>query len=49
MVFWLKRGIDGFRIDTVKMYSKGTELLDAPINDLTTELQFDPHLFCNGP
>ena len=49
MAFWLKRGIDGFRIDTVNMYSKGTELLDAPINDPTTELQFDPHLFCNGP
>ncbi|MCJ1243154.1 alpha-glucosidase mal12 [Trapelia coarctata] len=47
--FWLKRGIDGFRIDTVNMYSKGTELPDAPTRDPTTELQFDPHLFCNGP
>jgi len=47
--FWLKRGIDGFRIDTVNMYSKGNELPDAPTHDPTTELQFDPHLFCNGP
>ncbi|MCJ1405188.1 alpha-glucosidase mal12 [Xylographa trunciseda] len=47
--FWLEKGVDGFRIDTVNMYSKGTTLPDAPIVDPSTELQFGPHLFCNGP
>jgi oligo-1,6-glucosidase len=26
MHFWLQKGVDGFRIDTANMYSKGTEL-----------------------
>ncbi|MCJ1414134.1 alpha-glucosidase mal12 [Xylographa parallela] len=47
--FWLDKGVDGFRIDTVNMYSKGTTLPDAPIVDPSAELQFGPHLFCNGP
>ena len=39
MEFWLQRGVDGFRIDTVNMYSKG-EMLDAPITDEGAEWQF---------
>lgn len=49
MRFWLDRGVDGFRIDTVNMYSKGNEFPDAKINDHTSEFQMQPDLFCNGP
>lgn len=33
MEFWLKKGVDGFRVDTVNMYSKPPGLPDAPITD----------------
>ena len=33
MHFWLKRGIDGFRVDTVNKYSKVVTFPDAPIVD----------------
>jgi oligo-1,6-glucosidase len=49
MEFWLKKGVDGFRVDTVNMYSKGTELPDAPIIDAGVFEQPAPGLFCNGP
>ncbi|CZR67480.1 probable alpha-glucosidase (maltase) [Phialocephala subalpina] len=49
MEFWLKRGVDGFRIDTVNMYSKGTSFPDAPITDPGVFEQPAPGLFCNGP
>ncbi|KAF3005942.1 hypothetical protein E8E13_010080 [Curvularia kusanoi] len=48
MVFWLERGVDGFRVDTVNMYSKG-EMLDAPITDPGSEWQFAGYEYCNGP
>ncbi|KAF1829749.1 glycoside hydrolase [Decorospora gaudefroyi] len=48
MEFWLKRGVDGFRVDTVNMYSKG-EMLDAPVTDPGTEWQFAGYQYCNGP
>jgi len=48
MEFWLQRGVDGFRIDTVNMYSKG-EMLDAPITDEGAEWQFAGYQYCNGP
>ena len=31
MRFWLDKGVDGFRVDCVNMYSKGLEFPDAPI------------------
>lgn len=31
MEFWLKRGLDGFRVDTCSLYSKPNEYVDAPI------------------
>lgn len=49
MEFWLQKGVDGFRIDTVNMYSKGTELPDAPIIDSGIYEQPASDLFCNGP
>lgn len=48
MDFWLERGVDGFRVDTVNMYSKG-EMLDAPVTDPNSEWQFAGLQYCNGP
>ncbi|KAF2003443.1 glycoside hydrolase family 13 protein [Amniculicola lignicola CBS 123094] len=48
MEFWLKRGVDGFRVDTVNMYSKGS-MVDAPITDPRSEWQFAGLQYCNGP
>lgn len=48
MEFWLQRGVDGFRIDCVNMYSKG-DLHDAPVTDPSSELQQAGLTFCNGP
>ncbi|KAL3486085.1 glycoside hydrolase superfamily [Aspergillus germanicus] len=49
MEFWLKRGVDGFRIDVVNMYSKPPAFPDAPIVDPSTPYQPASALFCNGP
>lgn len=48
MEFWLQRGVDGFRIDCVNMYSKGA-LDDAPVTDPNLQLQHAGLTFCNGP
>ncbi|KAF2644274.1 alpha-glucosidase [Massarina eburnea CBS 473.64] len=48
MEFWLERGVDGFRVDTVNMYSKG-DMVDAPITDPSSEWQFAGLQYCNGP
>jgi hypothetical protein len=49
MVFWLDKGIDGFRIDTVNMYSKPSDYPDAKISDTGAFLQDASSLFVNGP
>ncbi|KAH7035939.1 glycoside hydrolase family 13 protein [Microdochium trichocladiopsis] len=49
MRFWLRRGVDGFRIDTVNKYSKRTEYVDAPVTDPTSPHQPAPEMWCNGP
>lgn len=49
MRFWLDRGIDGFRIDTVNKYSKRTDFPDAPITCPGVEHQPAPEMWCNGP
>ncbi|GAB5587469.1 hypothetical protein Unana1_02369 [Umbelopsis nana] len=49
MKFWLDLGVDGFRVDTVNMYSKILPFADAPIEDASDELQPAWMLFCNGP
>ncbi|OAQ60499.1 maltase [Pochonia chlamydosporia 170] len=48
MEFWLDRGVDGFRVDTVNMYSK-PDLSDAPIVDPKAPFQPAGLLYCNGP
>ena len=48
MLFWLDRGVDGFRIDTVNKYSK-KGYTDAPITDPTSPHQSAPEMWCNGP
>ncbi|KAI1860840.1 uncharacterized protein JN550_011155 [Neoarthrinium moseri] len=49
MRFWLDRGVDGFRIDTVNKYSKRTEYVDVPVTDPRWESQPAPEMWCNGP
>ncbi|KAI0595709.1 glycoside hydrolase family 13 protein [Biscogniauxia sp. FL1348] len=49
MRFWLARGVDGFRIDTVNKYSKRTEYADAPVTDPASPHQPAPEMWCNGP
>ncbi|KAK4149355.1 glycoside hydrolase superfamily [Chaetomidium leptoderma] len=49
MRFWLDRGIDGFRIDTVNKYSKRTDFPDAPITCPDALHQPAPEMWCNGP
>ncbi|KAF5004853.1 hypothetical protein FDECE_8669 [Fusarium decemcellulare] len=48
MKFWLDRGADGFRIDTVNMYSKPADFPDAPILDPKAPFQPAAPLYCNG-
>lgn len=49
MTFWLERGVDGFRVDTVNMYSKTPDYRDAPITDPGAEWQEAGKIYCNGP
>ncbi|CAK7266751.1 hypothetical protein SEPCBS119000_002190 [Sporothrix epigloea] len=49
MRFWLDKGVDGFRVDCVNMYSKRLGFLDAPILDAAV---FEQPAWCeyaNGP
>lgn len=47
--FWLDRGIDGFRVDTVNLYSKDTSYPDAPITLPNEVSQPAFQYFTNGP
>ncbi|KAK9242449.1 glycoside hydrolase superfamily [Lipomyces tetrasporus] len=47
--FWLRKGVDGFRVDTVNMYSKTPGLPDAPLTNSQTPWQDASALYCNGP
>ncbi|KAI4761683.1 alpha-glucosidase [Aureobasidium sp. EXF-3400] len=49
MISWLDKGVDGFRIDTVNMYSKPMDFPNAPIQDPSTPWQDASLIFCNGP
>ncbi|KAJ5092416.1 glycoside hydrolase superfamily [Penicillium alfredii] len=47
--FWLDKGVDGFRVDTVNKYSKHTDFPDAPITDPKSEMKPAIQMWCNGP
>ncbi|KAJ5109906.1 Glycoside hydrolase superfamily [Penicillium argentinense] len=47
--FWLDKGIDGFRVDTVNKYSKHTAFPDVPITDPKSYIQPAIEMWCNGP
>ncbi|KAK4949950.1 hypothetical protein LTR10_011792 [Elasticomyces elasticus] len=49
MEFWLYKGVDGFRIDTVNLYSKTPGLPDAPVVDASSDWQSAVAYHCNGP
>ncbi|KAH8754044.1 glycoside hydrolase superfamily [Hyaloscypha finlandica] len=49
MIFWLERGIDGFRINIVNKYSKDIEFPDAPIVEPWEETQPASEFYNNGP
>jgi len=48
--FWLRKGVDGFRVDIVNHYSKDQNFPDAPIKHPGEEIQpMEPEFFLNGP
>ncbi|KUJ24483.1 glycoside hydrolase [Mollisia scopiformis] len=49
ITFWLKRGIDGFRIDTVNKYSKNVSFPDAEITNPKEETQPAWRHYNHGP
>ncbi|GAA5901831.1 hypothetical protein JCM6882_008684 [Rhodosporidiobolus microsporus] len=49
ILFWLDRGVDGFRIDTVNMYSKYLDFPDAPVVAPDTPWQPAGQFFAEGP
>ncbi|KAK2596615.1 hypothetical protein QQS21_006291 [Conoideocrella luteorostrata] len=49
MEFWLDRGADGFRIDSMNLMSKHPDLPDAPISDPDSEYQSGALYFASGP
>jgi oligo-1,6-glucosidase len=49
MRFWLYRGIDGFRIDTVNKYSKDITLPDAEVTGLDEVTQLAMKHYSYGP
>jgi oligo-1,6-glucosidase len=49
MRFWLDRGVDGFRMDSVNLLSKAPGLPDAPISRVGAAYQPAFEHFVNGP
>lgn len=49
MIYWLEKGVDGFRVDSVNMYSKPPGLPDAPVQNTESPWQEAGSLYCNGP
>jgi oligo-1,6-glucosidase len=47
--FWLERGVDGFRVDAVNLYSKNPEFPDADVKDEGAEFQRAEKHYINGP
>ena len=49
MHWWLKQGVDGFRMDVINMISKVPGLPDAPVVNAADRYQFGGQYFINGP
>lgn len=49
MRFWLDRGVDGFRIDSMNLMSKWPGLPDAKVVDRNEEFQSGAEFFASGP
>ncbi|KEY75353.1 alpha glucosidase [Aspergillus fumigatus] len=47
--FWLDKGVDGFRLDTMNLVSKTSSFPDAPISKEGSKWQPANYLFANGP
>lgn len=49
MKFWLDRGVNGFRIDSMNLMSKHPDLPDAPVTDPNAAFQSGAKYFASGP
>lgn len=49
MRFWLDRGVDGFRIDSMNLMSKHPSLPDAKVTDPASKYQDGSEFFASGP
>lgn len=49
MRFWLDRGVDGFRIDSMNLMSKHPDLPDAPVTVPDAEFQPGNKYYASGP
>ncbi|KAH8690618.1 hypothetical protein BGW36DRAFT_350080 [Talaromyces proteolyticus] len=49
MKFWLDKGVDGFRIDTITIYSKDPSFPDAPVLDNSSPWQLASCHYRNKP
>ncbi|KAF4628534.1 hypothetical protein G7Y89_g9622 [Cudoniella acicularis] len=48
MEFWLDKGVDGYRIDSMNLMSKHPDLPDAPVTNLESEYQSGALYFASG-
>ncbi|SPJ71734.1 probable alpha-glucosidase (maltase) [Fusarium torulosum] len=49
MKFWLDKGVDGFRIDSMNLMSKHPDLPDAPVSRPGAQFQPGDKYFASGP
>jgi oligo-1,6-glucosidase len=48
MEFWLEKGVDGYRIDSMNLMSKHPDLPDAPVTNPNSEFQSGACYFASG-